>query len=120
MKSRKQIIKGVIKEFGFFPIIIEIYRVIMKTVALILNFRLTFRGVMLWKLGFVWSAVGLIGGSALIYLFVLKDHSEDRIYEWSVKTYHSAEHLLMTTVILYFLVIIVQFLLLFLTYIINI
>ncbi len=120
MKSRKQVIKEVVKKFGFFPIIIEIYRVIMKTVALIFNFCLTFSGVMLWKLGYVWSAAGLIGGSALIYLFVLKDHSEDRIYEWSVKTYHSEEHLLMTTVVLYFLVIVVQFLLLFLPKIINI
>ncbi|MBR3805848.1 MAG: hypothetical protein IKJ13_03315 [Clostridia bacterium] len=120
MKSRKQIIKGVVKEFGFFPIFVEIYRVIMKSVALIFNFCLTLSGVMQWKLGYIWSAVCLIGGSACIFLFVLKDHSEDRIYEWSVKTYHSAEHLLMTTAVLYLFVIIVQFLLLFLPKIINI
>ena len=120
MLLKKQLIREVKERFGVIPIIVEIYRMIMKAVSLIFNFVIAFIGVVLWKLGAFLSSVILICGSALIYILVLKDHSEDRIYEWSAKTHHSAEHLLITTVVLYFLVVIVQFLLLFLPKIISI
>ncbi|MBQ8321510.1 MAG: hypothetical protein IJX92_04025 [Clostridia bacterium] len=119
MKSKREIIREVIKRFGYFPIVVEVYRVVMKAVTLIANFFLTFGGVICLRDAHYWSAVTLIGGSTLIYLLVLKDHSEDKIYEWSTKNYHSENHLLLTTVVLYLIIIILQILLVNLSYLLK-
>ncbi|MBQ8321516.1 MAG: hypothetical protein IJX92_04055 [Clostridia bacterium] len=115
MRKRLEMLREAKKRYGIFAIIIEIYRVIMKVIALTYNFFLTFGGVILWRAGVMWSAVVLLAGSAIIYLLALKDHSEDKIYEWCVKKYHSADNLLLTTVILYGVIVATQTLLLVLS-----
>ena len=101
MMKRLEMIGEIKKRYGILPIIIEIFRVITKAVALIYNFALSFCGVILWRAGATCSSLILLLGSVVIYIFALKDHSEDKIYEWCVKKYHSADNLLITTAVLY-------------------
>ncbi|MBQ8321498.1 MAG: hypothetical protein IJX92_03965 [Clostridia bacterium] len=119
MKKRLEMICEVKKRYGILPIIVEIFRVIMKTVTLITNFILAAGGMVSLRDGHFWSCGTLLGGTALIYLLALKDHSEDKIYEWSTKNYHSENHLLLTTVVLYIVIIIFQILLINLSYLLK-
>ena len=119
MKSKKEMIREIVKRFGFFPVVIEVYRIVMKAVTLIANFFLAFAGIVYLRNGCYWSGVALLVGSALIYLFALKDHSEDRIYRWSTETYRTKDHLLLTTVVLYLIIIILQILLICLSHLLK-
>ncbi len=119
MKKRLEMICEVKKRYGIFPIVVEVYRVVMKTVTLIANLFLAFGGAVCLRDGCFWSCGVLLGGSALIYLLALKDHSEDKIYEWSTKNYHSENHLLLTTVVLYLIIIILQMLLVALSFLLK-
>ena len=112
-------IREIVKRFGFFPVVIEVYRIMMKAVTLVANFFLTFAGVVYLRNDCYWSGVALLVGSALIYLFALKDHSEDRIYRWSTENYRNKDHLLLTTVVLYLIIIILQILLICLSHLLK-
>ena len=107
------------KRYGFFPIVVEVYRVVMKTVTLITNFILAAGGMVGLRNGYFWSCGVLLGGTALIYLLALKDHSEDKIYEWVSKKYRDVNAILLTAVILYLIIMILQILLINLSYLLK-
>ena len=119
MKKRLEMIGEVKKRYGILPIIVEIFRVIMKTVTLITNFILAAGGMVILRDGHFWSCGTLLGGTALIYLLALKDHSEDKIYEWVSKKYRDVDAILLTAVILYLIIMILQILLINLSYLLK-
>ncbi|MBO5010391.1 MAG: hypothetical protein J6D20_06850 [Clostridia bacterium] len=85
--SRKQTLKQTLELGGIKLVFVEIYRIVMKWITILFDFLLALFGFVAFMKDDMLSYFILFAGAMLMYIFVLKDYSEEAIIRHFAKKY---------------------------------
>ena len=85
--NRKQTLKQTLELGGIKLVFVEIYRIVMKWITILFDFLLALFGFVAFMKDDMLSYFILFAGAMLMYIFVLKDYSEETIIRHFAKKY---------------------------------